>query len=79
MTSYNPTDDPLSARAARCKTATLPRDAAQLDRRQARQQQLGDGAYYMENNGVPRKLNVTIEQNIVNGGTYAMWLSTDRR
>jgi len=75
---YNPTDDHSSALGG----AVMDDDFSLVVRHNWIAGKLGNNnsaavLYYMENNGVPRKMNVTIEQNIVNGGTYAMWLSTD--
>ncbi|HCT78783.1 MAG TPA: hypothetical protein DGT23_19925 [Micromonosporaceae bacterium] len=35
--------------------------------------------YYIDNGPNPQKVDITIEQNIINGGTYALWLSADER
>ncbi len=33
--------------------------------------------FYTETNGATHHMNVTIEQNILNGGGYAVWLTSD--
>jgi hypothetical protein len=35
--------------------------------------------YYIDEGPNPQKVDITIEQNIINGGTYALWLSADPR
>lgn len=75
---YNPTDDHSSALGG----AVMDDDMTLVVRHNWIAGKLGNNnsaalLYYMENNNVPRKMNVTIEQNIVNGGSYAMWLSSD--
>jgi hypothetical protein len=75
---YNPTDTHVSAVGG----AVQDGDMNLVIRHNWIANKLGNNnsanvLFYMENNNVPRKLNVTIEQNILNGGTYALWLSTD--
>jgi hypothetical protein len=75
---YNPTDDHSSALGG----AVMDDDMTLVVRHNWIAGKLGNNnsaalLYYVENNNVPRKINVTIEQNIVNGGSYAMWLSSD--
>jgi hypothetical protein len=35
--------------------------------------------YYIDAGPNPQKVDITIEQNVINGGTYALWLSADER
>jgi hypothetical protein len=75
---YNPTDDHSSAVGG----AVMDDDMTLVVRHNWIAGKLGNNnsaalLYYMENNNVPRKMNVTIEQNILNGGTYSVWLSSD--
>lgn len=75
---YNPTDTHVSAIGG----AVMDADMKLVVRHNWVANKLGNNnsanvLFYMENNNVPRKINVTIEQNILNGGTYCVWLSTD--